>query len=305
MNTIFRYNGGKSKASIRKAILTYQPCCYREYREPFVGGGGVFFAISPRKKRWINDLDSGLISVYQALRDQPAEFIAACRRIAPARRNEPDPRDHQFLPLSPAEPKTSARDGGRKLYNARLKRVFDELLAAEESPLRWYFMNRTNWAGRVNFDLSSRMYFSCQYGWGITQTRDLESAANIMRGVRITNGDFAAVLDEPGDDVWTYADPPYYCNTDFSPTGQLYRHNFTDEDHVRFAEAVRRCRHRVCISYDDHPRIRELFAGMWFNTIPTTYCGTGPGVEKQRTIELVITNYDPYRHCNIERRLIG
>ncbi len=305
MNTIFRYPGGKSKATIRKLILKYQPRRYSEYRDPFVGGGGVFFAVSPQKKRWINDMDSGLVSVYQSLRDQPAEFIAACRRIAPARRNEPDPRDRQFLPLSAAEPKTSARDGGRKLYNARLKRVYDELLASAESPVRWYFMNRTNWAGRVNFDLPSRMYFSCEQGWNITTTRDLEGAAARLRGVRITCGDYTDVLEAEGSNVWIYADPPYYLNSEFSPTGQLYRHNFTDEDHVRFAEAVRRCRHRVCISYDEHPRVRELFDGMWFNTFTTTYCGTAPGVKKREAMELIITNYDPIRTCNIERRLIG
>ena len=43
MKSIFRYPGGKSKPAIQKTILKYVPQDIKEYREPFVGGGGIFY----------------------------------------------------------------------------------------------------------------------------------------------------------------------------------------------------------------------------------------------------------------------
>ncbi len=50
-----RYPGGKSRAVDRIASLIPS---FEEYREPFVGGGSVFFYLKqkfPAKKFWIND----------------------------------------------------------------------------------------------------------------------------------------------------------------------------------------------------------------------------------------------------------
>ena len=86
---IFRYPGGKSKKSVREKIFERFPETYSEFRDAMVGGGGIFFAVPVNKKRWINDLDPHLISVYEALKDRPAEFIKQCREIKAAQAGEP------------------------------------------------------------------------------------------------------------------------------------------------------------------------------------------------------------------------
>src|SRR5262245_60717637 len=94
MDSIFRYPGGKSRPAVRKWILSHRPDGVREYREPFVGGGGVFFAIEPQdvERRWVNDANQGLIEVYRALAERPEEFLALCRAVKPAGRREPQAR---------------------------------------------------------------------------------------------------------------------------------------------------------------------------------------------------------------------
>jgi DNA adenine methylase len=62
-----RYPGGKSRAI--KQILPQITLNIREYREPFLGGGSVFFAVKQLfdqqiKAYWINDLNPDLYHFY-------------------------------------------------------------------------------------------------------------------------------------------------------------------------------------------------------------------------------------------------
>jgi DNA adenine methylase len=277
---IFRFPGGKKK--VTKLILSKAPEEIEEYREPFVGGGSVFFAMPTNVKIWINDLDPYLMSVYFALRDRADEFITKCRSIDPQK---------------PGEPLASARPGGKLLYNARLKEQFDKLAYDEagDQALRYFFVNRVVWAGRIRYDIPSRMYFSNPSGWNIVKTKKLEQAAEKLKNAKITIDDYKILLSEPGKNVWCYCDPPYVINTNLAESSQLYRLGFTEDDHRQFRDAVKNSPHKVLISYDDNEFIRELFKG--FNIYETSwkYSGTSSaeGCSKKKKIgkELLITNY--------------
>jgi hypothetical protein len=95
------------------------------------------------------------------------------------------------------------------------------------------------------------MYFSNPAGWNVVKRRTLEDAAGRLTGTRITAGDYAPLLSEPGADVLVYADPPYWRDTLLPKSGKLYEIGFTEADHIRFRDAVLKSPHRVVISYDD------------------------------------------------------
>lgn len=284
MQSLLRYPGGKTKKSVKQKLFNKFPKKHAEFREAFVGGGGVFFDVFT-PIRWINDVDPDLISVYLALRDRPEEFIAKCREIEPEK---------------PGEPLTSARPGGKPMYNARLKEHFDRLLADPKADpaLKYFFVNRTVWAGRVNYDIESRLYFSNPSGWNILKTNRLEEAAKHLKDVTITVGTYHAILESIGDDVLIYCDPPYYVNTNLDRNSQLYKFGFTKEDHIEFRDAVKACKHKVIISYDDDDEgfIRGLFSDFNIYAENWTYCGTssadGQAKTKKTGKELIITNYD-------------
>lgn len=278
MNSIFRYPGGKTKKSVRDLILSTEPDFYSEFREPFVGGGGVFFGINVYKKRWINDINPELMSVYLALRDRPEDFIAKCKAIQPASEGE----------------SVIATKGTGKKYNARLRDKFDELIKDPHADraLRYFFVNRTVWGGRVNFDIKSRLYYSNPTGWNIVKTDRLEMAAKALFDVRITVGDYAPLLSEPGDDVWIYCDPPYMKDTELPKNSKLYACNFTLSDHAALALQVATCKHKVCISYDDHPEVWELYKGFDIRKVSWKYSGTSNEI-KEDGKELLILNYEP------------
>jgi DNA adenine methylase len=278
----FRYPGGKSKKSVQDLILSYAPQEMKEYREPFVGGGGIFWAISAKtEKRWINDLNSGLIEVYLALRDRPDGFLSEIRAIAP----------HQD-----GEEEVSTKGTGKK-YNKRLGEIFDSLKYNDEADqaLRYFFINRTVWGGRVNYDpaFKSRMYYSNPGGWNMTTTTRLDDAVKHIQGTKITNGDYSDVLSEPGENVWIYLDPPYVVDTEFNNGSKLYECGFDTDDHARFVEAVKECKHKVCISYDNRADVKSWFKpedGFFINEHAWKYCGSTMK-EKPVGKELIITNY--------------
>jgi DNA adenine methylase len=280
IKTMLRYPGGKSRAGVRDKILSRFPV-FTSYREIFVGGGGIYFALPTMPSRWINDINPGLISLYLALRDRTDSFIKSCEEIEPAKDGEP---------LAPAK-------GGKALYNGRLKGVFDKFKDDEEmdQALRYLFVNRTVWGGRVVYEDESRMYFSNPQGWSFSLFRRLKEASKHLSGTQITCGDYSALLEAPGDDVLIYADPPYVVNTELVDGSRLYADNFTMDDHRLFAERVKRCPHKVCISYDDDEGglIRNLYPEAdGFNVYEEswTYAGSSRDV-KVKGKELIITNY--------------
>jgi DNA adenine methylase len=67
--SLVKWAGGKEREL--RYILPKVPH-FRRYYEPFVGGGAVFFSISPEKKKYINDKSSELINLYRmvAVNDQ-------------------------------------------------------------------------------------------------------------------------------------------------------------------------------------------------------------------------------------------
>lgn len=285
MKSIFRYPGGKTRKSIQDWICSYIPPGMKEYREPFVGGGGIFWAVGGRSwdKCWINDRHEGLIEVYKALRDRPSDFIALCREVAPAQESD-------------AQTEVGPRGG--KPTNARLKKVFESVALNEDcdQAFRYFFVNRTvHGSGRVNYDIPSRLYFSNPDGWNIVKKDDLHRAARRMESVVVTQGDYRVLLAAPGEDVWIYLDPPYVVNSNLSATSQLYQHSFDIDDHKAFAEAVKQCEHKVCISYDDDDEgfVRSLFEGDFhIEEAKWRYAGT-TNDKKEVGNELLILNYKP------------
>jgi site-specific DNA-adenine methylase len=123
-------------------------------------------------------LNEPLISVYEAFRDRPEEFIALCREIEPQKEGEPTVKS-----------KDTSKEGSKE-YNARLKGVFEKFAEDEsmDPALRYYYLNRTVWGGRVTYDPAqrSRLYFSNPQGWNMTTGKLLEQVAEHIRGTRIT-----------------------------------------------------------------------------------------------------------------------
>lgn len=75
---LIKYPGGKEKEL--NYIIPALPKRIDSYYEPFVGGGAVFFAINA-KDYYINDKSDELVSLYDMVKQQNAEFFAKLNAI--------------------------------------------------------------------------------------------------------------------------------------------------------------------------------------------------------------------------------
>lgn len=78
-----------------------------------------------------------------------------------------------------------------------------------------------------------------------------------------------------------YVDPPYHAQG-----RKLYRHHYKDDDHAALAAFLKGQGYPWLLSYDDHPRVHELYADSRMQPIYLDY-----KVRSSRTAqELVISN---------------
>lgn len=254
----FRYAGGKFYAL--KHILPFMDCVpHDEYREPFAGGGSVFFGKKKVQFNWINDLELDLINVYKAFADENTASQIIEMLVGEIATKE------RHTEVKESEP------------NTYLEQVY-----------KTFYLNRTSYCGIINAP-----------AWGYKEGKSSPPAnwgnfiANIgpkLKDVRITNLDFSEVIDAPaiGKDVMIYLDPPYFK----ADQKRAYTKSFELEDHIRLAEQLRHTPHMFCLSYDDVDEIKDLYS--WANIYEKSwlYCTANKkGEARDMGQELIITNY--------------
>lgn len=265
-----RYPGGKGRKSVREQIFRFLPKDYKTFVEPMVGGG-IFWYVDCQYKI-IADIDDDLLSVYYALKNRPDDFIRKVEKIEPYKKTKKD--------------------------KGRIKEIFENFkdpTLTHDKALRYLFINRTCFGGRVRYDIPSRLYMSNPEGWNKSLPRNLKSAAKILKNVTVKNVSYSVVIHTYDPTSVIYLDPPYYCNSNFAETSKLYRHNFSVQDHEQLADELKKCRNKWILSYDDCPEIRTLFSSFNLNEAQWKYSGTsscdGHSKDKKSGKELIITNF--------------
>jgi DNA adenine methylase len=264
-----RYPGEKSKAI--KQIAKYLPKNFLEYREPFVGGASVFFYVKqvfPNLKFWINDLNEELYSFWQGAQYNLQELVEEIEYY----------RD-------------LCVDGKALFQELMSKEINPENLIGMERAVRFFLLNRITFSGTVESGGFSQEAFDKRFTYSSIER--LKELGNILEGVRITNSDYSFLLEEPGENVFIFLDPPYLGATQSRLYGKRgYLH--TSFNHKRFAELLRSCRHQWMITYDDSNEVIQNFSS--FAYIYKWEFQYGMNNYKQAKAakgkELIITNYE-------------
>ena len=226
-----RYPGGKSKAidAISKVVPDF-----REYREPFVGGGSVFVFLKqryPEKVFWINDIYQNLYYFWNECKVNPTALINTILELRNIHHN------------------------GKELHRYLLDNIeaFDPLQKAAA----FFIFNRITFSGTSESGGFSNAAFLKRFT--NSSIERVEALSKILVNTHITNYDYEKVIMADGDDVFLFLDPPYFSATKsalYGKNGSLHK----SFDHERFADVIKKTHHKWLITYDDSNYIRHLFS---------------------------------------------
>lgn len=153
------------------------------------------------------------------------------------------------------------------------------------------FFNRTNFSGIIGAGpiggqaQTSAYKINCRFN-KTALIRQIKAAYLLAPRVSVYFGDALTFLRKNAAKIsagfsFVYIDPPYYTQG-----RKLYRHHYTDDDHATLAAYITSQGYPWLVSYDDHPRVRELYASKQMQPIYLDY-----KVKSSRTAqELVISN---------------
>jgi DNA adenine methylase len=155
----------------------------REYHEPFIGGGAVFFHVEPGSGS-INDINPKLMNFYRVVRDDPKALI---------------------------EEASKYRYEEGEYYELRSRYNSPGLSEVEYAAILLY-LNKTAYNGlyRVNSKGEFNVPFGRHVDPTIVKPRSIMRASRILEEIEIRCGGYDYVLDLAEEGSLCYLDPPYH-----------------------------------------------------------------------------------------------
>jgi len=240
---LLKWAGGKTQ--MIPNLIEAMPKSFNHYIEPFIGGGALFFHLSP-KSAVIADSNPELINLYQQI---AKDFKPVLRLL------EKMPNDEEFF------------------YKERARRF--ENLNAIEAAARTVYLNRTCFNGlfRVNKSGDFNVPFGKYKDPKIADEQLLQSASQSLCETTIVLGDYRKVLQEfarKGDLV--FLDPPYLPISQYSDFQRYTKEQFYEDDHRELAAEVRRLSDIGChvlLTNSNHPLVHELYSDFHIEVLST------------------------------------
>ena len=268
-----KWAGGKSQLLAQYNELF--PKTYRNYYEPFLGGGAVFFNLRP-KRSFLSDINLEIINVYRCIRDQVDEIITQVH--------------HHYL-----------HHDESYYYDVRSR--IDE--TAEwfwvgnnvERAARILYLNKTCFNGL--YRENSKGHFNVPIGRyknpSIYDPDLLRACAKQLKTARIEPVGFEDVLRRArSSNDFVYFDPPYQPLNQTSNFTSYTRYSFGEADQIRLRDTFERLRDRgvhVMLSNSDCEFIRDLYSGFSIHTIYASRHINSQGSKRGKITEVLITSY--------------
>lgn len=257
---LIRYPGSKERLAYQ--ILRYFPLDMSgplfmdhnrwDYREPFFGAGAIGFRIlellPPSCKAWLNDIDYGIISLWQSVLQMPDQLSELI---------------HHFTPSTQLYNEYKKSDGDRSILP--IEAAFRKLALHQMSYSGLGAMSGGPLGGQSQGN--SRYRIDCRWSRERLQKDvfELHSTLSNITDLRLTCGDYSRLF-APGKNVFMYLDPPYY-----QKGKDLYKYAMSPDDHFVLAKRLRATPHNWIMSYDDSPVIRGLYNWAHIEELEATY----------------------------------
>lgn len=251
----FAWVGGKSQLS--KDIVALIPNEHSTYIEVFGGGLSVFYAKEKSKIEVINDINSELINLHKAIRNNPQSLSFFLNKLLISRELF---HDIKYKKLRPSND-------------------------IERASFYLFLLTQSFGSKGKNFAMSAKAG---------RQPKDIYKSyqkwSNRLKGVTIENKSFQELIPlYDKKEAFFYLDPPY-VNTEsyYSNIG-----SFGINEHKELAQLLKNVKGKFLLSYNDCLIVRDLYKD--FNIMQTkeVQYKLGRNVHKKDKIvkEILISNY--------------
>ena len=280
LKTPLRYPGGKSRACKKLDVYIPDLRDYKEYREPFLGGGSVAIHITkkyPHLDIWVNDLYEPLYNFWRVLQDDGYNLY---KRLQELKSRYPDQASAKGLFLE-------AKDVMSNYDESNLFRA-----------TAFYVINKCSFSG-----LTESSSFSKQASVSNFSMRGIEKLpgyTQIIKNWKITNWSYESLLTDDKE-CFTYLDPPYDIGSNlYGKRGSMHR-GFNHDD---FAADCDRYIGDQLISYNSSQLVKERFKEYEVSEFELTYTMRSVGEymrEQKQRKELLLFNYEPRTERLVEQ----
>ena len=260
-----KWAGGKTQ--LLEELLKRVPKNFNTYYEPFIGGGALYFAISPAKAV-IADINDDLVNVYNVVRDNPEELLDALSKY----KNDKD-------------------------FYYEIRSQDQNLLSPLDRAARLIYLNRTCFNGlyRVNKSGQFNVPFASYKNPNIVQTERIMAASNTLNDTVVFNASFEEVLVNAKKGDFIYLDPPYYPKDVYSDFKRYNKEQFYKDDHQKLADLYDELSQRGCyvmLSNSDTTYTRELYKKWRVDTVYAKRMINRDASKRGEVTEIIVTNYD-------------
>ncbi|MBD2606702.1 DNA adenine methylase [Scytonema hofmannii FACHB-248] len=262
-----KWAGGKSK--LIKQYLTHLPSenTYKNYYEPFLGGGAIFFHIQP-SKAILTDINTELITTYRCVRDNIQKLISLLKE-----HESKHSRDYYYsVRANPG--KTDLEKAARLIYLN--KTCFNGLY-------------RVNSQGKFNVPLGKYK------NPNICPEDLLIAASKALYQAEIKSANFTEILNHAtSSDDFVYFDPPYYPISETSYFTSYTNYSFKENQQIQLRDIFVTLSERgvkVMLSNSDCEFIRNLYSGFNIHTISAARAINSNAKKRGKINEILVTSY--------------
>lgn len=244
-------------------IKPYIPKDIKDWREPFFGGGSMSLSIADDpefnlERMVVGDLAPEIWAMWVGIRDYAPDVQELVLKMF----KQWCPTQEQILGVSQDEP------GWNELYEQVVKEgkalwqwsqtVDCTTLSIPERAARTWLVNRISFSGLGDSGSISKDHL-IDFNGDITSRILL--AQPLLQKMEIKNCSFEETMkDVDKDKTFIFLDPPYYRQEDsglYGKGGDTH-HGFP---HDHFAEFTKNTNCRWFVTYDDSPKVRQMFRG--------------------------------------------
>ena len=244
---------------------------FKEFREPFLGGGSVAIHVSkkyPTLKIWVNDLYEPLVNFWKTLQD---DGYALYKRLQELKSRFPD------------------QESARGLFLEAKDLVNDDSVSPLYRACSFYVINKCSFSGLTESSSFSKQ--ASDNNFTMRGIEKLQGYTQIIQDWKITNLPYEQLLSDDKS-VFTYLDPPYDIGSNlYGRKGDMHK----SFDHDSFAANCDRFIGPQLVSYNSSQLVKERFKGYEVSEFDLTYTMRSVGEymrEQKERKELLLFNYE-------------